>query len=54
MMAPQSERAAAIPELWAQRRGDAIAELLIDLEEDRGIALEVATVLKDVVPPAER
>jgi hypothetical protein len=54
IMAPEPERAAAIADLWAQRPADTIAELMIDLEEDRGIALEIATVLKDLVLASER
>jgi hypothetical protein len=52
LMAPQVERPAAIGELY-QATGDSQAvELLIDLEEDRRMALIVADVLKESIEDA--
>jgi hypothetical protein len=46
IMAPADQRAAAIGELYRATDGGQAAELLIDLEEDRRLALIVADVLK--------
>ncbi len=54
IMAPEAERAAAIARVWELHPGSVMAELLIDLEEDRGVALEIAMVLKDLIPASER
>ncbi len=47
IMAPQAERAAIAGELHRLTDGGSIAELLIDLEEDRSVALQVADALKE-------
>jgi hypothetical protein len=44
---PQDERAAAIGHLYRKSGGGALAELLIDPEEDRTLALTVADVLNE-------
>ncbi len=47
IMAPEEARAARAGQLYGLTDGASIAELLIDLEEDRQTALMVADVLKD-------
>ncbi len=47
LTAPEAERAAAIGALYEATDGGEAAELLIDLEDDRTLALIVADVLKD-------
>ncbi len=46
ILAPEDQRAEAIGRLWALRPNRSMAELLMDLEEDRLIALDVAEALK--------
>jgi hypothetical protein len=50
LMAPADQRAEAVGELYRATGGGQAAELLIDLEQDRPIALIVADVLKQSVP----
>ena len=47
IVASEADRAEAVQSLWAERPGDGMAEVLIDLEEDRALALEVADAIKD-------
>jgi hypothetical protein len=47
LMLPEAERAAAIGALYEATDGGEAAELLIDLEEDRKMALIVTDVLKE-------
>jgi hypothetical protein len=49
-MLPQEERAAAIGRLYRETDGGQLPELMIDLEEDRTVALIVADVLKESLP----
>jgi hypothetical protein len=53
IMLPPDERAAAIGRLYRETDGGQLAEFLIDLEEDRTIALIVADVLKPCPERAE-
>jgi hypothetical protein len=46
ILAPQEQRAVTIGRLYAEPDGREAAELLIDLEEDRTLALTVADVVK--------
>ncbi len=49
ILSQEDQRAKAIHQLWARRPGDSIAELLMDLEEDRSMALDVAEALKETL-----
>jgi hypothetical protein len=46
-MAPPAERVETIARLYQESGGSITAELLIDLEADRSVALIVADALKD-------
>ena len=50
LMMPDDERAEMIGQLHADPKSARLAELLIDLEEDRALALDLAQALKDVRP----
>ena len=47
IVASEADRAEAVQSLWAERSGDGMAEVLIDLEVGRALALEVADAIKD-------
>jgi hypothetical protein len=47
LLAPRERRAEAIAGLWHVRPGNPMAELMMDLEADRGLALDFAAALKD-------
>jgi hypothetical protein len=53
VMAPPAERVETIAQLYGESGGSVTAELLIDLEADRSVALMVADALKDSLKEGE-
>ena len=53
LMLPQDERAGLIGRLHEDPKTQSLAELLIDLEEDRQLGLDFAQALNEHRPPRE-